>query len=185
MLRAAPAAAGECRETMQEENPQSTPPDLVVRHAAEADLAALAALESASFGDPWSEDSLAAELTYPESVVLVAEAAGSAAPAGYAAYRALLGEGELLRLAVAPERRRRRVAAALLAAGDEALAAAGCDTCFLEVRADNQGAIAFYMAQGFHRIGRRRNYYGPGRDGLLFARAVRRPRPPRQRPGGG
>ncbi len=162
---------------MQEESPPRPPAAPVVRRAAESDVPALAALEAASLDDPWPEDSLAVELTYPESLVLVAEQPGTTAPAGYAVYRALLGEGELLRLAVAPQARRRRIAGALLAAGDAALAAAGCDTCFLEVRADNQAAIAFYRAQGFHRIGRRRNYYGAGRDALLFARAVRPPRP--------
>ena len=180
---------------MQEESPLPAAPALHVRRAVEADLPALVALEAAGFADAWSEDSLAVELTYPESIVLIAEvpapAAAGGAPraAGYAAYRAVLGEGELLRLAVAPERRRHRVASALLAAGDEALAATGCDTCFLEVRADNHGALAFYAERGFHRIGRRHGYYGRGLDALLLARAVRpagsRPAPPAGTAGGG
>lgn len=148
-------------------------PRLAVRPAGAADLPALRRLERAGFDDPWSERSLRTELERPGSVVLVAEGGGGDGPAGYAAWRSAAGESELLRIAVDPRWRRRGVAAALLAAGDDALRDAGCSRCFLEVREDNAAAIALYEALGFHRIGRRRGYYGGTRDALLYARAVR------------
>lgn len=144
-----------------------------MRPARPDDLPALERLERAGFDDPWSDRLLRDELAHPQAVVLVAAGGEGDEPAGYAAWRAAAGEAELLRLAVAPRWRRRGVAAALLAAGDRRLHAAGCDRCFLEVRDDNSVAIAFYERLGFHRIGRRRGYYGGDRDALLYARAVR------------
>jgi ribosomal-protein-alanine N-acetyltransferase len=45
----------------------------------------------------------------------------------------------------------------------------------LEVRADNQPALALYQRHGFERIARRRGYFGAGRiDGLVLRRWLRR-----------
>jgi ribosomal-protein-alanine N-acetyltransferase len=164
-------------------------PDL--RPATVADAPALAALERAAMPDPWSAALVAGELEQEDALVLVArDAGGSGAlaerpPIAYASFRAAAGEAELLRLAVDPARRREGLATALLAAGDRALAELGCVACFLEVRSDNETAIAFYERSGFHRIGRRRGYYAPrpagqrdaatgdGRvDALVYARAI-------------
>jgi ribosomal protein S18 acetylase RimI-like enzyme len=64
--------------------------------------------------------------------VLIAAESYSAAPLGYAAYRAMGDEAEFLRLAVAPAARRRGIARALLTAGRCHLAGFGCgrqDAC--------------------------------------------------------
>lgn len=145
----------------------------VIRFATAADLPALVALERDSFPDPWPEDSLAQEVEGPGTLVLIAAESYSAPPLGYAAYRAMGGEAELLRLAVAPAARRRGVARALLTAGRRHLAGFGCERCFLEVRADNAAAIALYEAEGFHPIGRRPGYYGRGTDAVLYAGSTR------------
>lgn len=166
-------------------------PDL--RPATAADVPALAALERLAMPDPWSAGMVAGELEQEDALVLVARdgEGGSGGdgserpPIAYASYRSAAGEAELLRLAVDPARRREGLATALLVAGDRALAELGCVACFLEVRADNTTAIAFYECSGFHRIGRRRGYYAPrpadqrdaatgdGRvDALVYARAI-------------
>jgi len=141
------------------------------RRATLADLPALAALERECFDDAWSADAVEDELRHPDAVVLVVDDAG--APVAYACWRKVLDEAELLRLAVQPAARRRGLAGVLLAGGDTLLAAAGCSACFLEVREDNAGAIAFYEATGFHRLGRRRGYYGGLCDALIYARSLR------------
>jgi ribosomal-protein-alanine N-acetyltransferase len=38
----------------------------------------------------------------------------------------------------------------------------------LEVRADNAGALAFYLAEGFAEIDRRRRYYRDGADAIVL-----------------
>ncbi|HMB52408.1 MAG TPA: GNAT family N-acetyltransferase [Thermoanaerobaculia bacterium] len=165
-------------------------PDL--RPATADDVPALAALERSAMPDPWSAGMVAGELEQEDALVLVARdgedgggEGSERSPIAYASYRGAAGEAELLRLAVDPARRREGLATALLVAGDRALAERGCVACFLEVRADNTTAIAFYERSGFHRIGRRRGYYAPrpadqrdaatgdGRvDALVYARAI-------------
>src|SRR6202023_1536014 len=124
-------------------------PRTMVRPAAFADLPRLAELETAGFAEPWSPDMLAAELTHPGSVVLVAGGDDGRAPSGYACFRLGAGEAELLRVAVAPEARGRGIARQLIAAGFERLRAAGIASCFLEVRPANASALALYHALGF------------------------------------
>ncbi|HEX2252458.1 MAG TPA: GNAT family N-acetyltransferase, partial [Thermoanaerobaculia bacterium] len=140
------------------------PRDPVVRRARRAEVRRLALLEEAGFDEPWSAESLAREIEGPHTLVLVAAARRGDPPAGFAAYRLVPGgeEAELLRLAVEPAARRQGLARALLDEGRRRLAEAGCERCFLEVRADNRAALALYDATGFHRIGRRAGYYGPG-----------------------
>lgn len=147
----------------------------VVRFATADDVPALAAIERAAFPDPWPVESIADEVDGPGSLVLIAADAYDAPPLAYAAYRAIGGEAELLRLAVLPDARRRGVARTLLATARRHLAGFGCETCFLEVRADNQAAIALYESEGFHPIGRRPGYYGRGRDAVIYAGSLRRP----------
>ncbi|WP_048858098.1 GNAT family N-acetyltransferase, partial [Acidiphilium multivorum] len=76
---------------------------------------------------------------------------------------------EILTIGVAPPARRCGLARALLTVALAAARARGAETVFLEVEADNAAAIALYRAAGFIAAGRRRDYYGAGRDALLFS----------------
>lgn len=50
----------------------------------------------------------------------------------------------------------------------------GCEHLDLEVRADNEGAIALYERRGFERIGLRKRYYQPsGTDAAVMRRAAK------------
>jgi len=44
----------------------------------------------------------------------------------------------------------------------------GCAQLMLEVRADNEPAIALYAHAGFEVISTRRSYYGPGEDAVIM-----------------
>jgi [ribosomal protein S18]-alanine N-acetyltransferase len=144
---------------------------LCLRTAGKEDLTRIAWLEDAAFEDSWPYELLAYELTHPRGIVLLASWDGEPA-AGYAAFRHGGGESEILRLAVAPEARRRGVARALVTSGLERLRQERVESCHLEVRMDNEGAIAFYHALGFVRTGRRRSYYRDGSDALVLSRAL-------------
>lgn len=138
-----------------------------VRRASVTDLAALAALESAAFSDPWTPAQIAGELGEPHALVLV-----TAGLEGYAVFRHIAGEVELLRLAVVPTARRRGLARRLVERGLETLRAGGCSACYLEVRTTNGPAIALYEELDFRRAGQRRRYYADGTDALIMHRAL-------------
>jgi ribosomal-protein-alanine N-acetyltransferase len=136
--------------------------------ATPSDLARLVELERRCFAPPWSAAMLAAELGNPDSLVLVARGPADAAPPGYAAFRRLAGEAELLRVAVEPAGRRRGVGRLLVAAGLDTLRREGVARCHLEVSESNAAAIGLYRALGFAPVGRRRGYYTDGADACLF-----------------
>ncbi|WP_424810453.1 GNAT family N-acetyltransferase [Roseococcus sp. YIM B11640] len=90
---------------------------------------------------------------------------------GFILMRHVMGEAEVLTLAVRPGDRRQGLGGTLLAEALAFAAAAGVTEVFLEVAEANQPAVALYTLAGFVRIGRRPNYYGPGQDAgvLRFA----------------
>lgn len=141
--------------------------DSRVRPATAADVDAVAAIERASFADPWSRESFAALLRRTEVRFRVVELDG--AVAGYSVAWFVTDEGELANLAVAPDARGRGIGGALL---DELLAAAAIarvQVVYLEVRESNAAARALYASRRFEEIGRRRNYYRrPVEDALVL-----------------
>lgn len=143
-------------------------PLLRIRPAQEPDLPRIAWIEETAFHDPWPLELLSYEFRHPRAFVLVASW-GPGEPSGYVSFRHGGGEAELMRLAVTPDERRRGVARALVERGLEKLRRERIQSCHLEVRMDNEGAIAFYRNLGFERSGRRRSYYRDGEDALLFS----------------
>ena len=118
---------------------------------------------------PWTAAQVADELAHPLGLACGAEDEDGARLHGFALLRCLPPECELLRIAVHPGARRRGVAARLLTFALAECVDAGCDQCFLEVRASNQAALGLYAALGFQADGRRAHYYDhPVEDALLF-----------------
>jgi [ribosomal protein S18]-alanine N-acetyltransferase len=142
-----------------------------LQRATREDAGGMAAVETVCFpSSPWSEAALAAAMRQPDSLGLLARLAGQVV--GYALYRVILDEAELLRLAVAPGSRRRGNARALLGRGDALLRARGCAAAFLEVRADNLPAIRLYESAGWRRVGSRPGYYPDGMAAVLYRREL-------------
>ncbi len=75
---------------------------------------------------------------------------------------------EILNVAVAPEYRRAGVARKRLSLGSYDAQMLGCTSASLEVEDGNEAAIALYASLGFTEAGRRRGYYGAGRDALVL-----------------
>ena len=130
--------------------------DCILRPLTAADLPAAAALEAACFSPPWTERQLAADLDNDLLSLWAAEGEDGAL-LGYAEVRAVLDEGTLERIAVAPAARRRGIGEALL---DRLIREGRGRLAFLtlEVRAGNAAAIGLYEKLGFREVGRRRNY---------------------------
>lgn len=127
----------------------------------------VAALEQVCFSSPWSENSIAGELSNPLSLWLVAIEDGQLA--GYVGSQSVMGESDMMNLAVDPAFRRRGAGRALVLALVEHLAQKGNHCLSLEVRASNAPALALYQGLGFAQVGRRPNYYrNPKEDGLIL-----------------
>lgn len=85
-------------------------------------------------------------------------------------------EWELENIAVAAGARRRGLASALLGHFLAVVKQQGGDSVFLEVRASNAAARAFYAKYGFAETGRRRHYYQhPDEDAVLYRRVIGSP----------
>lgn len=127
----------------------------------------VAALERVCFSSPWSENSIAGELSNPLSLWLVAIEDGQLA--GYVGSQSVMGESDMMNLAVDPAFRCRGAGRALVLALVEQLAQKGNHCLSLEVRASNAPALALYQGLGFAQVGRRPNYYrSPKEDGLIL-----------------
>lgn len=128
---------------------------------------ALAVIHEACFpGEPWSADSIAA-LFGNEATFGFLDPRG-----GLVLARAVADEAEILTIGVAPALRRAGIGRVLLDAALGEAAGRGARTVFLEVDAGNSAAIGLYRSAGFGEAGRRRDYYGPGRDALLLSRRL-------------
>ena len=133
--------------------------------------AQIAALERLCFSDPWSENSIASELKNPLSLWLVAEAEGCVL--GYIGSQTVMGEADMMNVAVHPDHRRQGVAEALVTALMQALRGADATILTLEVRISNEPAKAMYEKLGFQQIGCRKNYYRhPKEDALILRKEL-------------
>ena len=138
-----------------------------IKQMAQCHIAQVAELDKICFADPWSEKSIASELENPLSYWLVALEGSTVA--GYAGSQTVLGETDMMNVAVRPECRRKGVAEALIAALIAGLKERESRCLTLEVRDSNAPARALYEKLGFLEVGRRKNYYrNPGEDALIL-----------------
>ncbi|MEO7366476.1 MAG: ribosomal protein S18-alanine N-acetyltransferase [Gemmatimonadaceae bacterium] len=138
-----------------------------------SDLGAVAAIEEASFGDPWSAREFASVLSIDHSIFLIAESRGEIV--GYVIAIAVLDEAEILNVAVSPSRRGEGIGGDLLDAAVKQVESRGAESLFLEVRVSNVAARALYQSRGFAEISKRKNYYRtPLEDALVMRRAAKR-----------
>lgn len=166
----------------------------LLRPLREADLAAVAALETALFGaEAWSAGVLAAELEaaldpQADRVYVVVEGprppTRDGAPEdgvrrdllGYAGlwFGDGRGDADLLTIATVPAARRGGLATAMLTHLLDEARRRGCEHVLLEVRRSNTAAQALYERHGFEVLGVRRRYYtGPDEDALVMRRRLR------------
>ena len=130
--------------------------------------AQIAALEKQCFSAPWSEKSVLEELTNPLSLWLVAAEGDTVA--GYIGSQSVLGESDMMNVAVDPAYRRQGIGEKLILALIEGLREKGNHCLSLEVRASNDPAILLYQKLGFSQIGKRPGYYRNPREDALILR---------------
>ena len=137
-----------------------------IRYATEQDTEDILKLEAECMPHPWSRDDIEALITDERKFALLAEEDGMTA--GYIGISYVLDEAEVGNICVSADHRRRGLASALIDRTSEILKGLGVIRIFLEVESDNVGAIALYERCGFIRYSERKDYYGTGRDALLY-----------------
>ena len=127
----------------------------------------IAELEKICFNDPWSEKSIASELDNRLSLWLVAMDGDRVA--GYVGSQSVLGETDMMNIAVHPDFRRRGIAEELVVKLVEELKVRGNHSLMLEVRVSNDPARKLYDKMGFQQVGLRKNYYrNPKEDACIL-----------------
>jgi ribosomal protein S18 acetylase RimI-like enzyme len=148
-------------------------PDIRIRPAEPADLAALTALEARVFRtDRIPRRGFRRFLASPSAAVLVAVRGEELAGYALVLFRANAGVARLYSIAVAPEAGRRGIGTALLAAAEEAAMARGCAVLRLEVHERNAAAIARYRKAGYAVFGRHSDYYEDRGHALRFEKRL-------------
>jgi len=143
--------------------------DWRVWNATRGDAETLAALEAAAFGArSWGAIGVKASFEAPGVFVLLGGESENA-PSGFALWRDLGEEAELLTIGVAPAARKSGLGRALLAAILDAARVAGVEKIYLEVDARNQTGLALYESAGFRPIGVRKRYYRDGGDATVMS----------------
>ena len=143
---------------------------MTIERMNETHVAAVAALEKLCFADPWSLSSIASELNNPLALWLVAVEDGDLI--GYIGSQSVMGESDMMNVAVHPDHRRKGLGEMLVLAVCDALSGEHTRLA-LEVRSSNAPAISLYEKLGFVQVGLRRNYYrNPKEDALILRKEL-------------
>ena len=138
------------------------------------DIAQVEALERAAFAggthEAWSGRMFEEELAQPGRTWWVAHDRGSIV--GFAGGMLAGDRLEVMDVAVDESRRHEGIASRLLARLAYDGQTLGATEISLEVHDANDAACGLYESLGFERVGRRRNYYGPGNDALIMTAAL-------------
>ena len=137
----------------------------------DADIDAIVALESDSFTNPWSRDTLVWELRNSDVTLVYVLRRDDERIAAFCVCWIIFDELHINTLAVAPADRRQGYATTLLREVMKDAAAKGAQKATLEVRASNQSALALYERLGFRVAANRPGYYTkPQEDALILWR---------------
>ena len=128
----------------------------------------IAELEKLCFSMPWSENSIAGEINNALALWIVAVDGNKVAR--YIGSQAVMGEADMMNVAVLPEYRRCGIGRELVMKLVGALKQKDNYCLTLEVRVSNTPAIRMYEALGFTQIGQRPNYYAKPREDALILR---------------
>ena len=148
--------------------------DITIVPMTPAHVGALMPHERDMFGtEAWSERSYREEIADARNRYYVAVEGPDGLLLGWAGVLVIAGTADVLTVGVVPSARRRGLARRMLAALYAEAARRGATEIFLDVRVDNDSAIALYRNEGFAELGRRRGYYDAGRvDSLVMRRGL-------------
>ncbi len=133
------------------------------------DIPAAVRIEVEAFPyDPWSVETFWSELAQVPSGALYLAAVTEGRIDGYAGMTFVDADAHLQTLAVIPSLRGRGIGRHLLTALLAEATGRGMRRCLLEVKPDNDSAIALYQRTGFTELGTRPGYFPGGEPALVL-----------------
>ncbi len=130
-------------------------------------ISQVAAMEQATFSDPWTEDMLRDTLNYDHNILFLTTEDDTVI--AYLIANLLMDQSELLRVAVAPTHRNNRIGSSIVTTYLSEIRDL-CDTSILEVRATNTPARHLYETMGYTAITTRKAYYkAPVEDAVIYS----------------
>jgi ribosomal-protein-alanine N-acetyltransferase len=137
----------------------------------DTELDAIVALETESFTNPWSRETLEWELRNSDVTFIYALRPDGESIAAFCVCWIIFDELHINTVAVAPAERRRGLATALLKHVMAEAASRDAVRATLEVRASNTAALKLYESLGFRVTATRARYYTqPEEDALILWR---------------
>ncbi len=127
---------------------------------------AAAKTEAVCLDTAWSESQIADVSGNPSYAYFVAHDCGELC--GICSCIFSVDDGEILNLAVLPEKRRLGLGKALLECAIAEARKRGCNTLSLEVASRNEAALALYSLCGFKKAGLRRGFYSKQNDDAVI-----------------
>ena len=135
----------------------------------EAEVDAVAALEAASFSNPWTRDMLMAEVRQPGVARVYVMRSGEGAVVAFCACWLIFDELHINTIAVDPARRQQGLGTRLMRHIFQDAAQTGARRATLEVRRSNTPALRMYERLGFAVQAVRPRYYSnPEEDALIL-----------------
>ncbi|UGB38926.1 ribosomal protein S18-alanine N-acetyltransferase [Frateuria soli] len=144
-------------------------PRIEIRAMRREDVAAVSAIENASYEFPWSSG-IFSDCLKAGHPCWVLSCEGDVA--GYGILSVAAGEAHVLNLCIGPDWRGRGLGRHLLGRLLDVARWSGAERVFLEVRPSNPVAKQLYESVGFREIGRRPRYYpakGGREDAIVMA----------------
>ncbi|MGH2543099.1 MAG: peptidase C39 family protein, partial [Ardenticatenaceae bacterium] len=146
----------------------------IIRTATAADLDALVHMEETGFveNDRFSRDQLRYLITEANAATFVVEQAGKVRGAAIMLWRKNSTVGRLYSIVVSPKSQGRGFGGKLLQTCEDAASRRGCEYLSLEVRVDNERAIAFYNSRNYEVEETIPNFYADGANALRMVKPL-------------
>ncbi len=139
-------------------------PECYIYEASGSDYSDLAAIHLKGFSRGWSADDIA--VTHAgkgvNCLVVNIRGQGKSGPKGFLMLRTLVGQSEILTIAIKPEYRGIGLARALMDHAIRDLQKEQVEQFFLEVSEDNLAALNLYRSLKFEKVSERKAYYNAG-----------------------
>jgi ribosomal-protein-alanine N-acetyltransferase len=151
--------------------------DTTIRLAVRADAVRIGEMSRAyieqGLGWNWDAQRVARNIARRDTNVAVASVGGDIAGFGIMRYHD--SDAHLMLFAVQPAYRRAGIGATLLRWLEATAITAGVETIWLEARASNAGALAFYQACGYRLLDTMHRYYSGMEDAVRIGRDLSEP----------